>query len=55
MRSERKEVAMVVVRAEAEKDYDSVYRVNKLAFGRYNEARLVEEIRKTEFFIPGLS
>jgi putative acetyltransferase len=46
---------MVIVRAETAKDYDSVFRVNELAFGRDNEARLVEVVRKTEFFIPGLS
>ncbi len=46
---------MVIVRAETAKDFDSVFRVNRLAFGRDNEARLVEAVRKTEFFIPELS
>lgn len=46
---------MVIVRAETANEYGSVFRVNELAFGRDNEARLVEAIRKTEFFIPELS
>jgi putative acetyltransferase len=37
---------MIVVRAETEDDYPGVHRVNELAFGRVNEAELVEALRQ---------
>lgn len=45
----------VYIRQENKDDFSEVYEVNKLAFGRGNEARLVELLRKTTAFIPELS
>ena len=45
----------VVVRAETPSDYDQVRRVVEDAFGRENEARLVELIRASENYIPELA
>jgi putative acetyltransferase len=36
---------MIVIRAEIEDDYATIRRVNELAFGRLNEAELVEALR----------
>jgi len=46
---------MVVIRPEIKKDYPAIYEVNKLAFRRDAEARLVERLRNSSGFIPELS
>ena len=46
---------MVTVRVESKKDYPAVYEVNKLAFKREAEAKLVNNLRKSSGFIPELS
>ncbi len=43
------------IRKEEEKDYKQIYEVNKLAFQQENESKLIEKIRKSKNFIPGLS
>lgn len=46
----------VYIRTEQENDHDSIREVNILAFNNQeNEAKLIENIRKTEYFIPDLS
>lgn len=46
---------MIDIRPETKEDYPAVYQVNRLAFGRDNEARLVEALRRAEGHIPELS
>jgi len=46
---------MVAIRPEIEKDHPAIYEVNKLAFGRDAEAKLVDKLRKSSGFIPELS
>lgn len=46
---------MYNVRVEQEKDILAIKEVNDLAFGQGNEARLIEAIRNSEFFVPDLS
>jgi len=46
---------MTTIRAETPADIEAISEVNRLAFGRENEARLVETIRDTPGFIPALS
>ena len=43
------------IRLELPGDREAVYRVNQLAFGQENEARLVEALRRSSAFIPELS
>ncbi len=44
------------IRSEKKEDYDQIREVNIIAFdNRDNEAKLVESIRQSEFFIPELS
>lgn len=43
------------VRREQEKDILAIKEVNDLAFGQENEARLIEAIRNSEYFVPDLS
>ncbi len=45
----------LAIRAETAADYAAIHEVNVLAFGRDNEARLVEVIRASAEFIPELS
>jgi putative acetyltransferase len=45
----------VKIRRERQGDYQRVYEINRLAFGRENESKLVNKIRKGENFIPDLS
>lgn len=45
----------LVIRPETPADSPSVAEVNTLAFGRPNEARLVERVRASEHYLPGLS
>lgn len=46
---------MITVRIETKKDYPVIYEVNKLGFNRENEAKLVDNLRKSSGFIPELS
>ena len=46
---------MVTIRPEKTEDYASVFEVNRLAFSREDEARLVETLRRADDFIPELS
>lgn len=43
------------IREETENDYSKITEVNNSAFGQENEGRLIEKLRQTEKFIPGLS
>jgi putative acetyltransferase len=43
------------IRSEKIDDYKDIREVNKLAFNREDEAKLVEAIRESEYFIPELS
>ncbi len=45
----------VYIRQENQNDFSAVFAVNQLAFGQYNEAKLVEMLRKSEAYIPELS
>lgn len=44
-----------VIRPEVPADYEAVSRVVAAAFGRQNEARLVERLRETPNYVPDLS
>jgi len=46
---------MLVIRPERKQDYAAVHEAHRLAFGRENEARLVETLRQSTNFIPELS
>lgn len=46
---------MTTIRAETPADHAAIAEVNRLAFGREAEARLVEAIRASPGFIPALS
>ena len=45
----------MIIRPEKPQDYEAIRRVNLLAFGQEDEARLVEALRRSDAFIPGLS
>lgn len=45
----------ITVRQETPRDYPTIYEVNCTAFNRRNEARLVDRLRTSDRFIPGLS
>lgn len=47
--------ARLTIRPEREYDYLKIKEVNDSAFGQENEGRLIERLRQTENFIPGLS
>ena len=46
---------MLTIRTEKNDDYTAVYEVHSLAFGRPNEAKLVEAVRESVNFNPQLS
>lgn len=46
--------ARLTIRPEREYDSAKIREVNDLAFGQENEGRLIEKLRQTENFIPGL-
>jgi putative acetyltransferase len=46
---------MVEIRAEKPDEYSAIHDINLQAFGQEDEPRLVEAIRKSTSFIPGLS
>lgn len=45
----------LLIRSETTADTSAIYQVNKLAFEQEGEARLVNLLRESEAFIPGLS
>ncbi len=46
---------MMIIRPEKKTDYKAIHKVNELAFGGRAEADLVDDLRKTDSFIPELS
>ena len=46
---------MITIRPEISDDYDKIFEINKQAFGGEVEARLVNNLRNTEGFVPQLS
>jgi predicted N-acetyltransferase YhbS len=46
---------MITVLIEAEGFYSAIHSINVLAFGRENEASLVERLRESSDFIPKFS
>ena len=46
---------MIIIRSEIFEDYDEISAVNRNAFERENESRLVENIRSSKEFIPEFS
>ena len=46
---------MITIRPERSEDRNAVDEVHALAFGRPDEARLVQELRQSEAFVPKLS
>jgi putative acetyltransferase len=46
---------MIKIRPEKGEDYTAIHEINVLAFGRENEARLVENLRNSPDFTQGLS
>jgi len=46
---------MINVRPATTADYTAIHALNALAFGRENEATLVERLRTSAAFVPGLS
>ena len=45
----------LIIRAETAGDFDAVRKLNKKAFGGKNESMLVDSLRRSDDFIPGLS
>ena len=48
-------IRSITIRPETQVDHAAIDEVNRVAFGRENEARLVENLRKSPNFIPELS
>lgn len=46
---------MITIRPERQEDHAAIGEVNRKAFGRETEARLVENLRRSPSFIPELS
>jgi len=46
---------MITALPETDEFYSAIHEIHVLAFGRGNEARLAENLRKSSSFIPGLS
>jgi putative acetyltransferase len=46
---------LVILRREQRKDFESVERLYRLAFGQHDEAEMVPRLRASEAFIAGLS
>jgi putative acetyltransferase len=44
-----------IIKPETEADIPAIYEVNKLAFGQEDEAKLVDALRESDAFVPGLS
>ena len=49
------QVANLVVRPERPEDFAGVRRTVQLAFGRVNEADLVERVRESDYYVPELA
>lgn len=45
----------ITIRQEVKEDYKRVYEINKMAFGREVESKLIEKIRQGPNFVPELS
>jgi putative acetyltransferase len=45
----------MIIRTETVSDFEEVYELNKLVFGRDDESKLIERIRLSKQFIPELS
>jgi len=45
----------MIIRPEKKTDYTAIHKVNELAFGGRAEADLIDDLRKTDSFIPELS
>lgn len=45
----------MIIRTERKEDYAAIYDVNKLAFKRENESKLIEDLRSSSNFIEKLS
>lgn len=45
----------ILIRPETTADFVAIHELNKTAFGQDNEARLVDLLRQSDAFIPGLS
>ncbi len=52
---DKRNESMMIIRPEKIEDYRSIHEVNELAFGGRDEADLIENLRKTDSFIPELS
>jgi predicted N-acetyltransferase YhbS len=46
---------IITIKPEQQADIDDIYKLNKLAFGQENEARLVDLLRTAPGYVPGLS
>lgn len=46
---------MITIRSEKPEDFQAIYEINKQAFNGESEAKLVNNLRNTNGFIPGLS
>lgn len=46
---------MMIIRPEKKKDYKAIHELNELAFGSGTEADLIEDLQKSDEFIPELS
>ena len=53
--SEAEPITGLVVRPEQPGDFDGVRRTVQLAFGRVNEADLVERVRESDYYVPELA
>jgi len=49
------QTSKLIVRPERAADYEAIYQINREAFGKDNEARLVDALRSLPGFIPELS
>lgn len=45
----------MIIRSETQADYPAIAQIHKLAFGREEEADLVEKIRNSQYYIPQLT
>lgn len=45
----------ITIRPEQQEDIDDIFKLNQLAFGQENEARLVDLLRSAPGYVPGLS
>lgn len=45
----------MIIRSETQADYPAIAHIHKLAFGREEEAYLVEKIRNSQYYIPQLT